>query len=76
MAMKNKKRNDDDDMGMDPRKIADCRKMPNDVNCSITVAGTEEEVVPLMAYHMATVHGYEDTPEMREEIREGLEDEE
>lgn len=61
------------DMG--PRKVADCRKMPSDMNCSVTIAGTEEEVVPLAAYHMTTVHGSEDTPEMREEIRAGLEDE-
>ena len=56
------------------RKIADCRKMPSESNCSVTVAGTEEEVVPLAAYHMSTVHQHEDTPELRETIREALED--
>ena len=27
------------------RKVADCRQFPSEKNCSLTIAGTEEEVV-------------------------------
>ena len=57
------------------RKVADCRKFPSESQCSLTIAGTEEEVVPLAAYHAITVHGHEDTPALREEIKGMLEDE-
>lgn len=60
---------------MDQRKVADCRKMPSDSNCSVTIAGTEAEILPLAVHHAVTVHGHEDTPEFREEVRAGLENE-
>lgn len=59
---------------METRKIMDCRKMPSESNCSITIAGTEAEVVPLAAHHAITIHEHEDTPELREEIRSALTD--
>lgn len=58
-----------------PRKIADCRKMPSEKNCSLTIAGTEEEVLPIAIYHAVTDHGHEDTPELHEQIKNVLEDE-
>jgi predicted small metal-binding protein len=58
------------------RKIADCRRWPSEMNCSLTIIGEEEEVVRAAAEHAASVHGHEDTPEMRQQIREFLEDEE
>jgi len=60
---------------MSERKVADCRKMPSEKNCSVTIAGTEEEVVPLAVHHAVTVHGHEDTPKLKEDIRSMLEDE-
>ena len=57
------------------RKIADCRKMPSEKNCSVTIAGTEAEVVPLAVHHAITTHGHEDTPALRDEIQKTLEDE-
>lgn len=53
----------------------DCRKMPSESNCSVTISGTEEEVIPLAAFHAITVHEHEDTPELHTEIRGMLEDE-
>jgi predicted small metal-binding protein len=58
------------------RKIADCRRWPSESNCSLTIIGDEEEVIRAAAEHAASVHGHEDTPEMREQIREFLEPEE
>lgn len=57
------------------RKIADCRRWPSESNCSLTIIGEEEEVVEAAAAHAAAVHGHEDTPELREQLRGFLEDE-
>ena len=57
------------------RKMADCRRFPSESNCSLTIVGEEEEVVNAAAEHAASVHGHEDTPEMREQIRGMLEPE-
>lgn len=57
------------------RKIADCRKYPNEMNCTLTISGEEEEVVRAATEHAVSVHGHEDTPELREQVRAMLEDE-
>ena len=57
------------------RKVADCRRWPSESNCSLTIIGEEEEVVRTAAEHAASVHGHEDTPELRDQIREFLEPE-
>ena len=56
-----------------PRVMADCRRWPSDVNCSLTIIGEAEEVVRAAAEHAASVHGHEDTPELRQQLREFLE---
>ena len=55
------------------RVMADCRRWPSESDCSLTIIGEEDEVVRAAAEHAASVHGHEDTPEMREQIREMLE---
>jgi hypothetical protein len=55
--------------------MADCRRFPSDSNCSLTIIGEEEEVVRAAAEHAASVHGHEDTPELREQVRGMLEPE-
>ena len=55
------------------RMMADCRRFPSDSNCSLTIIGEEDEVVRAAAEHAASVHGHEDTPEMREQLRGMLE---
>ena len=57
------------------RKMADCRRFESDSDCSLTIIGDEEEVVATAAQHAESVHGHEDTPELREQIRAGLEPE-
>ncbi len=49
--------------------------MPGAKGCTVSIAGTEEEVVPLAVYHAVTTHGHEDTPETEKQIRDSLEDE-
>jgi Protein of unknown function (DUF1059) len=60
---------------MADRKVADCRKFPSEKPCSVTISGTEEEVMTVATQHAVASHGEEDTPELREQIRGLLEDE-
>jgi predicted small metal-binding protein len=57
------------------RKVADCRRFPSETDCSLTISGEEEEVVRAASEHAVSVHGHEDTPELREQVRSMLEDE-
>ncbi|MFI9206078.1 DUF1059 domain-containing protein [Streptomyces sp. NPDC053048] len=57
------------------RKVADCRKYPSESQCTLTIAGEEEEVLRAATEHAVSVHQHEDTPELRETIRGMLEDE-
>lgn len=51
------------------RKYIDCSEFPSDTNCTLKISGTEAEVLPVAAMHAAAVHGHEDTPKLREELR-------
>jgi hypothetical protein len=53
--------------------MADCRRWPSDIDCSLTIIGEENEVVRATAEHAASVHGHQDTPELREQLRQFLE---
>jgi predicted small metal-binding protein len=57
------------------RKILDCRDMPSDTNCTLTISGEEAEVVRAGAMHAADVHGHPNTPELQEQLRGMLKDE-
>ena len=57
------------------RKVADCREMPSESGCTLTIAGEEDEVLRAAAMHAADVHGHTDDPELREQIRSILRDE-
>ncbi len=57
------------------RKVIDCRRFPAEKPCSIAISGTADEVVELGVLHATTVHGHQDTPELREQLRSMLEDE-
>ena len=48
----------------------DCRNFPSeDVHCTVALsADTKEELLEAVVLHGKTVHGYEDTPEFRENI--------
>lgn len=57
------------------RMVADCRDMPSESGCTLTIAGEEDEVVRAASEHAISVHGHEDTPELREEVRGILKEE-
>ena len=55
------------------RVMADCRRFASDTNCSLVIIGDEDEVVIAAAEHATSVHGHEDSPEFREQLRGTLE---
>lgn len=57
------------------RKVADCRDFPSETDCTLAISGEEEEVVRAAAEHAVSVHGHEDTPELRDQVREFLKEE-
>jgi hypothetical protein len=57
------------------RVMADCRRWPSDSNCSLTIIGEENEVLEAAVQHSVTVHGHEDSQELRDQTRELLEPE-
>ncbi|HEV8593682.1 MAG TPA: DUF1059 domain-containing protein [Pyrinomonadaceae bacterium] len=56
------------------RKFIDCSEYPSDVNCTLRISGTEDEVLNAATAHAASTHGHEDTPEFREQLRGMLKD--
>jgi hypothetical protein len=58
------------------RVMADCRRWPSEMNCSLTIIGDKEEVIQAAAEHAESMHGHEDSPESREQIASFLEPEE
>jgi hypothetical protein len=57
------------------RKMIDCRRIPSDRNCSITISGTEEEVLTLAVRHAVEDLGHKASSEMREKLRSAVVDE-
>jgi len=57
-----------------PRKVVDCRNFPSEKQCSVAISGTEEEVLNLAVQHAVASHGHQETPELREQIRQLLKD--
>jgi len=57
------------------RKSIDCRHYPSENNCSLKISGTEEEVLDAALQHAISVHGHENAPELREQIKSMLKDE-
>ena len=57
------------------RVMADCRRFESESKCSLTIIGEEDEVLETAVQHAQAVHGHEDTPELRAQIRSLLEPE-
>jgi len=57
------------------RKYIDCREMPSENNCDLAMAGSDEHIVDAAVTHAVTAHGHEDTPELREQVKQMLKDE-
>ena len=55
------------------RMMADCRRFPSESNCSLVIIGEEDEVARAAVEHAVSVHGHEDGPELRDQVRDFLE---
>lgn len=56
------------------RKMIDCRALPNDIGCTLTIAGEEDEVLDAAVDHAISKHAEENRPELRGELRDALVD--
>ncbi|CAN7148965.1 DUF1059 domain-containing protein [Bosea sp. LjRoot237] len=57
------------------RKFIDCREFPSEMNCSIAIgADTEGELLEAAVQHAVTVHGHQDTLELRDLLRSVIKD--
>ena len=57
------------------RVFADCRLFPSENNCSLYIAGTEDEVLEVAVQHAIKSHGHKDTPDFRKQLRSFLKEE-
>ena len=57
------------------RKWIDCRDFPDDTGCTLYLSGEEDHVLQAAVEHAASVHGEQNTPELREQLRSMLKDE-
>ncbi|SEG79689.1 DUF1059 domain-containing protein [Bosea lathyri] len=52
------------------RKFVDCRAFPSEMNCSVAIsADSEGELLEAAVQHAVAVHGHQDTPELRGQLR-------
>ncbi len=56
------------------RKYIDCRDYPGS-NCTLRISGTEDEVIKAAVQHGVSAHGYQDTPDFRNELRKSMREE-
>lgn len=54
------------------RLMMDCREMPSEKGCTLTIAGEEDEVLQVAVMHAVDAHGHKDTPEFRKQLRGAL----
>jgi len=58
------------------RKFIDCREYPSEMNCTVTIfADSDEELLEAAVQHAVAVHNHEDTPELREHLRQAFREE-
>jgi predicted small metal-binding protein len=52
------------------RKYIDCREYPSEVGCTVAIfADSDDELLEAAARHAVDVHGHEDSPELRDQLR-------
>ena len=55
------------------RKYIDCREYPSENNCTVVIsADTEAEVIDVAADHAVRAHKHQDTPELRDTLRQAV----
>lgn len=62
-------------MATEQRKYLDCRDFPSESNCSLYIAGKEDEVLATATDHAIKVHKHENTPELRSMLQSAMKNE-
>ncbi len=57
------------------RKTLDCRDLPNEVGCTLTMSGEEDELMRAAVAHAIDVHDEDDTPAFRAALRKMMKNE-
>ena len=58
------------------RKYIDCREYPSQMNCMVTIfADSDVELLEAAVQHAVSVHGHEDTPDLREQLQKAFREE-
>lgn len=51
------------------RKYIDCREIPSESNCTVTIAAdSDQELMDVAVQHAVAQHGHQDTPELRQQL--------
>lgn len=59
---------------MSERKKVDCRLYPSEKGCTLSIEGTEEEVLEAATQHAIMAHGHTNSPELREQLKTIMQD--
>ena len=54
------------------RKTSDCRSIPSESGCSLSISGEEDEVMRAATAHAVDVHGHTDDDNLRSALRASL----
>lgn len=58
------------------RMFIDCRQVPSDSKCTISIAADDrQELIEAAVQHAIAVHGHEDSQELREMISQAIQQE-
>jgi hypothetical protein len=61
-------------MSDEKRKVVDCRLHPSEKGCTLSIEGTQDEVLEAATQHAITAHGHTNSPELREQIKSIMRD--
>lgn len=57
------------------RKYIDCREFPSVAKCTVAIAAdSERELLEIAVQHAVAVHGHQDTPEFRAQLKQAFRD--
>ena len=53
------------------RRFIDCREYPSEMKCTVALsADNEDELLEAAVQHAVAVHGHQDTPAFRQQLRQ------
>ena len=57
-------------MATTDRKTLDCRQADPKSGCSLTISGSEQEVMDVAKLHAIQAHGMQDSPQLKDHLRQ------